>query len=476
MTFYWWSHWFWITVMSNLIFPLIVVVHTYPSPESILEYNHQQTDNNKLVTKLYQTSTVTWTTDTPNYGKSTIEEKLKLQQVEEQKTTEPTVNSENPLKQENDAAASNNNEEEEGEYYDYFATEDNLEQMEMELEHKEKDLNSENKEEHAADVKRSAEEDKEQSITAATTLDSKDEKKLLENSTPETVLETNNYTNFTDSQHITSTNTTANEQSNAALTNTTTNYNTSDSNATNTTTPISLTATSLSFSNNNVTTTTTQLPQAPATPKIVKAQIGNLDWFNTVAAQLPPAHVTTDVTQDFNDEPHKIPFTLENVNKPEDLRREENEHRSRKSKGLSAEYKVNRYINYSSDSKNLLTRSASTSVNEYESEERSEALSVQRAYFMDVGAISAICFTVFGICCTVGTVGIVLYRRRFLNKPQALSEPDSSVYIDDSTMRVSVSTDNSDEMYSLDNDSFLNSLEAMTIQNYWTDTVKHTKL
>ncbi|XP_046801328.1 myb-like protein P isoform X2 [Lucilia cuprina] len=473
MTFYWWSHWFWITVMSNLIFPLIVVVHTYPSPESILEYNHQQTDNNKLVTKLYQTSTVTWTTDTPNYGKSTIEEKLKLQQVEEQKTTEPTVNSENPLKQENDAAASNNNEEEEGEYYDYFATEDNLEQMEMELEHKEKDLNSENKEEHAADVKRSAEEDKEQSITAATTLDSKDEKKLLENSTPETVLETNNYTNFTDSQHITSTNTTANEQSNAALTNTTTNYNTSDSNATNTTTPISLTATSLSFSNNNVTTTTTQLPQAPATPKIVKAQIGNLDWFNTVAAQLPPAHVTTDVTQDFNDEPHKIPFTLENVNKPEDLRREENEHRSRKSKGLSAEYKVNRYINYSSDSKNLLTRSASTSVNEYESEERSEALSVQRAYFMDVGAISAICFTVFGICCTVGTVGIVLYRRRFLNKPQALSEPDSSVYIDDSTMRVS---DNSDEMYSLDNDSFLNSLEAMTIQNYWTDTVKHTKL
>lgn len=31
-------------------------------------------------------------------------------------------------------------------------------------------------------------------------------------------------------------------------------------------------------------------------------------------------------------------------------------------------------------------------------------------------------------------------------------------------------------MYSLDNDSFLNSLEAMTIQNYWTDNVKHTKL
>lgn len=36
--------------------------------------------------------------------------------------------------------------------------------------------------------------------------------------------------------------------------------------------------------------------------------------------------------------------------------------------------------------------------------------------------------------------------------------------------------ENSDEMYSLDNDSFLNSLEAMTIQNYWTENVKHTKL
>lgn len=174
----------------------------------------------------------------------------------------------------------------------------------------------------------------------------------------------------------------------------------------------------------------------------------------------------------------RIPFTLENVNKEEELRRAENEHRSRKSKVLSAEYKhINRYINYSSDTKSLLTRSASTTPNDFGGVEEgnisSEALSIQRTYFLDAGAISAICFTIFGICCTVGTIGIVLYRRRYVNKPQALSEPDSSVYIDDSTMRVS---DNSDEMYSLDNDSFLNSLEAMTIQNYWTDTVKHTKL
>lgn len=36
--------------------------------------------------------------------------------------------------------------------------------------------------------------------------------------------------------------------------------------------------------------------------------------------------------------------------------------------------------------------------------------------------------------------------------------------------------ENSEEMYSLDNDSFLNSLEAMTIQNYWADSIRHTKL
>lgn len=78
----------------------------------------------------------------------------------------------------------------------------------------------------------------------------------------------------------------------------------------------------------------------------------------------------------------RIPFTLENVNKEEELRRAENEHRSRKSKVLSAEYKhINRYINYSSDTKSLLTRSASTTPNDFGGVEEgnisSEALSIQ---------------------------------------------------------------------------------------------------
>ncbi|KAG7310368.1 hypothetical protein JYU34_003142 [Plutella xylostella] len=94
---------------------------------------------------------------------------------------------------------------------------------------------------------------------------------------------------------------------------------------------------------------------------------------------------------------------------------------------------------------------------------------------MDTGEIAGISFAALVLVALAGSTAFVLYRRRYLNKPQTLndkcSNPDSSGYLDDSTIR-----DNSEEMYSLDNDSFLNSLEAMTIQNYWTDTVKHTKL
>ncbi|KAM7348284.1 uncharacterized protein ACRADG_007677 isoform 2-T4 [Cochliomyia hominivorax] len=444
MTFYWWSHWFWITVMSNLIFPQIVVVHTYPSPEATLEYVSSKQDNgNKLVTKLY---TVTWTTDVPKYIKTTTEKSLKLQHIEP--TTKSATNDKIIP-----APINNNNEAEDDYYYEDDVTEVNLEQMEEEQERIEENAKqSFHKEDHEVDVKRSAEE-----LQTKPILNPKND---LKTSTTLPALEANNYTNFTDDFQTNSTNTTANTL-NAESNNSTTTITSSDSTDTNTTTQKATAAFSSS------TNSTTQLPQAPATPKIEK---GNIDWLN----KLPPADVTTD---DYGDEPHKIPFTLENVNKPEDLRREESEHRSRKSKGLSADYKISRPISYPPDPKNLLTRSTETRIKENNSSEEnnisSERLSLQHPYFMDVSAISAICFTVFGICCTVGTVGIVLYRRRFLNKPQALSEPDSSVYIDDSTMRVS---DNSDEMYSLDNDSFLNSLEAMTIQNYWTDTVKHTKL
>lgn len=99
------------------------------------------------------------------------------------------------------------------------------------------------------------------------------------------------------------------------------------------------------------------------------------------------------------------------------------------------------------------------------------------------------CVSIVGI---ILALSYILYRNRGFNRPQVLNDHcsnlDSSGYIDDTSVRVSLTRsknikcellcfqDNSEEMYSLDNDSFLNSLEAMTIQNYWTDTVKHTKL
>lgn len=89
-----------------------------------------------------------------------------------------------------------------------------------------------------------------------------------------------------------------------------------------------------------------------------------------------------------------------------------------------------------------------------------------------IAGITLGCISVIAI---VSMASFVVYRNYGFNRPQVLndrfSNPDSSAYIDDSTVR-----ENSEEMYSLDNDSFLNSLEAMTIQNLWTDTVKHTKL
>lgn len=56
---------------------------------------------------------------------------------------------------------------------------------------------------------------------------------------------------------------------------------------------------------------------------------------------------------------------------------------------------------------------------------------------MNAGSITGICFGVIGILSALSSMTVYVYRRRFLNKPQTLSEPDSSGYIDDSTIRVS---------------------------------------
>lgn len=60
---------------------------------------------------------------------------------------------------------------------------------------------------------------------------------------------------------------------------------------------------------------------------------------------------------------------------------------------------------------------------------------------LDAAAVAGICFGTLVVLALGGATSFVLYRRRYLNKPQTLndkcSNPDSSGYIDDSTIRVS---------------------------------------
>ncbi|XP_034478478.1 uncharacterized protein LOC117784764 isoform X2 [Drosophila innubila] len=445
MTFYWWSHWFWITCLSVQLLPNgITTVETYPSQdisqESTTQLEGQAADRLKTVdhdadahrqtTKLYQTTaSQTWATATQTNImdltiKTTATSKVTHSYTEDGQLGSADV-MESPLSDSPD--------------------DDGVELHRDEI----------------VEIDENRNDDKEETIEKMIQSHNQFEfKRSADFAVVSPAEQLNNYTNFSRS---TSTNTNKNNNiSGCSVCNFTSTAAAGSSrrpeDSSITTVETSTTKTSTSTESPLLNSSTGQTVAAtPSTPKI------NTDWLS--------------------DELQKAPFTLQNAKKEDELHRAETDHRSRKSKVLSAEYKhINRYINFSSDTKSLLTRSASAtpSVSGYNPDEgniSSEALAIQvsrdkrQSYFLDAGTISALCFTVFGICCTVGTIGIVLYRRRYLNKPQALSEPDSSVYIDDSTMR-----DNSDEMYSLDNDSFLNSLEAMTIQNYWTDTVKHTKL
>ncbi|XP_026846566.1 uncharacterized protein DDB_G0271670 isoform X2 [Drosophila persimilis] len=442
MTFYWWSHWFWITCLSVQL--LSSHVHTYPRGQ---EEEAQQAAQPvvRQTTKLYQTTvSQTWSTAT----QSNI---MDL-------TNRPTGGASGSGSGSGSGVTPVYNREDEDQY-----EEDDHEDL----------LLNDGAELHQPDADADADADE-----VEEPVDAQYEFKRSADFTSEQL---NNFTNFSSS---TSTNGSTSNSSSALKPALNSNSSSPATTTAATTASSSSPSSSSSSSTAATTTTTTTTTAAAATTEAATTNGGAATAATPVTSSATPStpKINTEWLSDelLEREGEKAPFTLENANKEEELRRAESEHRSRKSKVLSAEYKhINRYINFSSDTKSLLTRSASAAPSVADGYDganddgniSSEALAIQRTYFLDAGAISAICFTVFGICCTVGTIGIVLYRRRFLNKPQALSEPDSSVYIDDSTMR-----DNSDEMYSLDNDSFLNSLEAMTIQNYWTDTVKHTKL
>lgn len=110
----------------------------------------------------------------------------------------------------------------------------------------------------------------------------------------------------------------------------------------------------------------------------------------------------------------------------------------RKSKGL---------LGYSEEAKivnNISSRSAlQVNRNEPTPDERlsSEALfdtdEDNGGITMSAGIISLMCVGIIGSLSAFSIMFVYVYRRRFLNKPQTLSEPDSSGYIDESSIRVS---------------------------------------
>lgn len=134
---------------------------------------------------------------------------------------------------------------------------------------------------------------------------------------------------------------------------------------------------------------------------------------------------------------------------------------------------ITRNITVSPDS--LFRESLNSNESDILASSRQTMSEVEGIKTLNIALMVVAAVAVISIITGIGALSVMLYRRYQWNKPQTFSDKcsnaDSTGYIDDSTLK-----ENSEEMYSLDNDSFLNSLEAMTIQNYWVDSIRHTKL
>lgn len=118
------------------------------------------------------------------------------------------------------------------------------------------------------------------------------------------------------------------------------------------------------------------------------------------------------------------------------------EQSERKSKGLlgySQEAKVVNNISSRSTlqvSSNHLSQSSPTNDDRLSSEALFDTDEDNGGITMSAGIISVICVGIIGSLSAFSIMFVYVYRRRFLNKPQTLSEPDSSGYIDESSIRV----------------------------------------
>lgn len=147
-------------------------------------------------------------------------------------------------------------------------------------------------------------------------------------------------------------------------------------------------------------------------------------------------NLTTDATEagsEVNETVEEIVMTEEsNATEVTEL----SERKSKVLTGYSTEAKV--VNNISSRSTLQVNQLSQNTVND--DKLSSEALFVtdedNGGITMNAGVISAICVGVIGSLSAISIMFVYVYRRRFLNKPQTLNEPDSSGYIDDSTIRV----------------------------------------
>ena len=171
------------------------------------------------------------------------------------------------------------------------------------------------------------------------------------------------------------------------------------------------------------------------TTKLVKvAEIPPDEHILTVKSlNLSNADVTETSQSDAND-------TVEIVMTDESNATEVAEISERKSKGLLGYSEEAKVVNNISSRSTLQVTQQSQSSSKPGDRLSSEALfdtdEDNGGITMSAGIISVICVGIIGSLSAFSIMFVYVYRRRFLNNPQTLSEPDSSGYIDESSIRV----------------------------------------
>lgn len=108
----------------------------------------------------------------------------------------------------------------------------------------------------------------------------------------------------------------------------------------------------------------------------------------------------------------------------------------RKSKGLSGFSEEAKILNNISSRSTLQISSQNGNDDDKLSSEALFDSDTDNGVNINIGIISIICLGIIGSLSAFSIMFVYVYRRRFLNKPQALSEPDSSAY--EESIRVSI--------------------------------------